>query len=61
MPNDTEERLLVHPEFWKRMEENSKLVKRMPQWMKGSPVNRRMSESVSHPEEPKQLAKSADR
>ena len=32
---------LIHQKFWARMEENSKLVERMPAWVKGSPINLR--------------------
>lgn len=32
---------LNHPDFWKRMEINSRVVAKMPQWVKGSPVNHR--------------------
>ena len=33
-----------HPELWADMEENSKIVARMPDWLKGSPVNERILE-----------------
>jgi hypothetical protein len=32
---------LTDREFWDRMLKNSLVVKRMPAWMKGSPVNKR--------------------
>ena len=32
---------LKDPEFWARMERVSERVRKWPQWMKGSPVNRR--------------------
>ena len=31
------------PGFWERMQENARIVEKMPTWMKGSPVNRRES------------------
>ena len=37
---------LKYQEFWSRMEKNSRLVQRMPVWMKGSPVNRRINIST---------------
>ena len=32
---------LTDREFWDRMLKNAQVVKRMPAWMKGSPVNKR--------------------
>ena len=32
---------LKDPGFWERMQENARIVEKMPAWMKGSPVNRR--------------------
>jgi len=40
MPN-TPESELENQEFWSRMEKNSLFVQRMPDWMKGSPINKR--------------------
>jgi hypothetical protein len=32
---------LEHQEFWNRMEKNSLSVQQMPDWLRGSPVNKR--------------------
>ena len=43
---------LKDPGFWERMQENARIVEKMPAWMKGSPVNRRepnKPESVGAP------------
>lgn len=34
---------LKHAEFWEKMERASKEAQKWPQWMKGSPLNRRES------------------
>jgi hypothetical protein len=39
--SNTIENELKDREFWDRMAKNSLVVKRMPAWMKGSPVNKR--------------------
>ncbi len=39
--SDPIENGLTDREFWDRMLKNSLVVKRMPAWMKGSPVNKR--------------------
>ena len=38
---------LTHKEFLDSMKKNSRVVQRMPGWMKGSPVNKRMYEVTS--------------
>ena len=43
---DTPEDELKYQKFWSLMEENSRVVQRMPSWMKGSPVNRRTDNST---------------
>ncbi len=35
---------LKHSEFWDKMERASEQAQNWPQWMKGSPVNRRESQ-----------------
>ena len=37
----TNENGLTDREFWDRMLKNAQVVRRMPAWMKGSPVNKR--------------------
>jgi hypothetical protein len=39
--SNTLEIQLKDQQFWDRMAKNSVVVKRMPAWMKGSPVNKR--------------------
>jgi hypothetical protein len=44
---------LKHGEFWDKMERASEQAQNWPQWMKGSPVNRRESqESTSSKDKP---------
>ncbi len=50
MPN-TPENELKYQKFWSLMEKNSRVVQRMPGWMKGSPVNKRADNSTEMTDE----------
>ncbi len=47
MPKLPEDDELKYQAFWSRMGNNSTIVRRMPVWMKGSPVNKRTDNSTS--------------
>jgi hypothetical protein len=42
---------LKHGEFWDKMERASEQAQNWPQWMKGSPVNRRESQESTSSKE----------
>ena len=54
---------LTHKTFWTRMEQNTRCVEQMPNWVKGSPLNQRSAaagagassseEASNAPESPK--------
>jgi len=50
MPNTPEDES-KYQKFWSLMEENSRVVQRMPSWMKGSPVNKRTDSSTEATDE----------
>ena len=43
MNNSSRQGTLKHPEFWKRLEESARRAERIPDWIKGSPINLRES------------------
>lgn len=52
---------LTYEEFLDCMEKNSHVVRRMPDWMKGSPVNKRMHEATTEKTDKDKSAKIAAR
>ena len=49
MNNSSRQGTLKYPEFWKRLEESARRADRIPDWIRGSPVNlREANDSAEH-------------